>query len=932
MAVKPVLRRAAIVVAALLVAVLVVGGITTVTFIRRPLPNHSGQVTLTGLNADVTVIRDERGVPQIYADDPVDLFMAQGYVNAQDRFFQMDYRRHLTAGRMAELVGDVPTAISADKAIRTMGWRRVAEAEWDLLNPQTRAYLTAYADGVNAYLADRSPSQVALEYTVLGMNVTVEDIEPWDPIDSLAWLKAMAWDLRGSYGQELQRAAVYGRTGSIDMVSALFPEYPIEQNLPILPTAGEIERHREAEQEQAHRQGGGTVAGQASDTATAADAGESVGGPHDAGTRTAGALPGEPAGSTRAHAQQVPFGTSSPWAQRARAAGAPSLSAIESALAALHAVPQPLGSGQGIGSNSWVVSGEHTASGQPILANDPHLAPSAPSIWYQQGLHCRDVGPECPFNVSGFGFAGMPGIIIGHNGQLAWGLTNLSADASDFFLERVYDDGTYLYDGRRLPVQTRTEVIQVAGADPIELTVRSTRHGPLISGAIGPAGAAAQGPVPENAPDAGPGGYEVALAWTALEPGRTMDAVFMMDLAKNPQDIAEVAALFEVPTQNIVYATTDGDIGYQAPGKIPIRNDVPGGPVPSDGTWPRPGWNPAYDWQGFIDTEDLPAAVNPPSGLIVTANQPVQNLTSHPELGTDFDYGYRAQEIRDQLRARITGGHALTVADMNRIQMVEVNPAAQMLVPALQGVADRTVDRQFLRSAVDLLDDWDYVNRKDSAAAAYFSSVWANLLRLTFWDQVPPDQRPEGDSRAIAVIAELLTEENSPWWDDKTTVNVVEQRDEIIHRALVDARAQLTVQLGKDPNQWQWGRLHVLTPEHPVLGGDGVPGVVADYFNLPGVQLGGGPAIVNATGWNAAAWDGGYPDFSVDAVPSMRMVVDLADLDSSTWVNLTGNSGHPASDHYADQYDAWAEGRTYPWPFSREAVEAAAEETMTLVP
>src|SRR5699024_8170009 len=158
-----------------------------------------------------------------------------GYVNAQDRFFQMDYRRHLTSGRMAELVGDVPTAVSADKAIRTMGWRRVAEAEWELLNPQTRAYLEAYADGVNAYLADRSPSEVGLEYTVLGLNFTVDEIQPWDPIDSVAWLKAMAWDLRGSYDQELQRAAVYGRTGSLEMVRTLFPDYPIQQNLPILP-------------------------------------------------------------------------------------------------------------------------------------------------------------------------------------------------------------------------------------------------------------------------------------------------------------------------------------------------------------------------------------------------------------------------------------------------------------------------------------------------------------------------------------------------------------------------------------------------------------------------------------------------------------------------------------------------------------------------
>lgn len=866
---KSIARRALLAVAALLVVVLVVGTVTTFTFVRRPLPTESGDITIPGLSGEVEVIRDEHGIPQIYADDPVDLFMAQGYVNAQDRFFEMDYRRHLTAGRMAELVGNVETAVNADRAIRTMGWRDVAEQEWELLDSDTRAYLTAYADGVNAYLADRAPSETALEYTVLGLNVEVTDIEPWHPVDSLAWLKAMAWDLMGNYGDELTRAAVYGRTGDVAMVEALYPDYPIGENLPILPTTEEIETHER----------------QAS----------------------SGGSPG--------------------------AGGSGTLAAIEDALSALNAIPQQPGAGDGIGSNSWVVSGEHTATGMPMLANDPHLAPSAPGIWYQQGLHCRTVDGDCPFDVAGFGFAGMPGIVIGHNANLAWGLTNLASDASDFFLERIFTDGTYLYDGERLPLTERTEVIEVNGADPIEVTVRSTDHGPLISDAIGVSRAAGDAPLAEDAPAAGPDGYGVALSWTALQPGRTMDAVFRFNTAAGPEDIADAAELFEVPTQNIVYATTEGDIGYQAPGTIPVRDRVSDGPVPSDGTWPRPGWDSAYDWQGFLDFEDLPAEVNPETGIIVAANQPVQNLRRHAELGVDFDYGYRAQEIRDQLEERIEAGTPLTAADMNAIQMVETNPAAEMLVPTLQEVQIDDENAVFVHQAMDLFDDWDYVNSSDSAAAAYFSSVWANVLRLTFWDQVPQAQRPSGNSRTIAVVAELLEDEDSPWWDDRATLNVVEQRDEILAQALVDARAQLTVSLGMEPTDWSWGRLHELTPTHAVLGGEGVPGFVADYVNLPSTELGGGPSIVNATGWSAAEWDeDGYPQFSVNWVPSMRMVVDTADLDASTWVNLTGNSGHPASSHYDDQYQAWADGETFAWPFTRPAVEEAEVETLRLHP
>ncbi|HLS65185.1 MAG TPA: penicillin acylase family protein, partial [Ruania sp.] len=180
---------------------------------------------------------------------------------------------------------------------------------------------------------------------------------------------------------------------------------------------------------------------------------------------------------------------------------------------------------------------------------------------------------------------------------------------------------------------------------------------------------------------------------------------------------------------------------------------------------------------------------------------------------------------------------------------------------------------------------------------------------------------------------ELLEDEDSPWWDDRATLNVVEQRDEILEQALEEARAQLTVTLGKEPTDWRWGRLHQLTPTHAVLGGEGVPALVKDYVNLPSRELGGGSSIVNATGWDASDFDeDGFPNFAVNWVPSMRMVVDLADLDASTWVNLTGNSGHPASSHYGDQYQAWVDGDTYPWPFTRAAVDEAAEDTLSLGP
>jgi penicillin amidase len=837
-----------------------------VVTVRRPLPTWDGAHDVAGLDGEVSVVRDARGVPHVYAETSHDLFLAQGYLHAQDRFFEMDYRRHVTSGRLAELVGDVPEAIEADMVIRTFGWRRVAEEEWHLVSPETRAHLQAYAEGVNAYLESRDPEQLALEYTVLGLRVPLTEPEPWDPVDSLAWLKAMAWDLRGNYDAELERALAYSTLGDAGLVDELFPDYSVAGNEPILTNAD--------------RADGGA------DTSADTDAGERT------GTRIA-----------------PEYGTS--------AVGG----ALGAARRALDAVPVLVGRGEGTGSNSWVVSGEHTVSGAPMLANDPHLTLGAPSTWAQAGLHCETVSDECPFDVAGFGFAGFPGIVIGHNGQLAWGLTNMGADVTDFFIERVRDD-TWLSDRTAEiwePMEVRTETIRVAGGRPIDLEVRSTAHGPIVSGVLDVddvVGAPTQAGTEF-------GEFAVSLGWTALEPGRTADALFAFNTAQDADDVQAAAALFEVPAQNIVFATADGHIGYQAPGRIPVRAEV-SGPVPSDGTWPRPGWDPRYDWQGYVPPEEMPRALDPESGFVVAANQAVLPARSEPFITRDWDYGFRSQRIRTLLGEQMAAGRPFTVADMNRIQNDDWSPFAEVLVPVL---LDVDLDDDYDSAGQELLADWDGRMDAGSPAAAYFAAVWRNLLKDTFWDDLPESMRPSGDDRWLVVMEALLEQPDDPLWDDRSTLNVVESRDEILTQALVSARRDLTVELSKNPEDWSWGTLHTLDLTHSVLGGVRVPSLVRDYVNPAPVPLAGGSAIVNATGWDA-----GSGSFGVNTGASMRMVVDMGDLDASTWVTVTGVSGHPASPHYDDQLTAWATGRTFPLPFSREAVSEAAETTATLVP
>lgn len=869
-------RVTALVSGLVVVVAAVVAVVLVVTLIRRPFPDRAGEVRLPGLKGTVTVLRDDRGVPQIYADNVTDLMRVEGYVHAQDRFFQMDVRRHITAGRLSELVGDDPDAMTADEVVRTLGWRRVAQQELATVSPATRTALEAYSEGVNDYVRGRSPSRLSVSYTILDRAVPLGSIEPWTPVDSLAWLKAMAWDLRTNYDEELARARAVAAVRDVGRVDQLFPAYPYAEHAPILPSVG----------------------------ATAA---------HVAGDRVV-----RPA-RTALVAAETTAATNDPDGLLAALKAAPAQRALAAADAAVAAVPRLLGGGEGIGSNAWVISGRLTASGMPLLANDPHLSPSMPGVWYQVGLHCRQVSSDCPYDVAGYSFAGMPGVVVGHNARVAWGLSNLGPDVTDFYLERITGDYAEL-DGVQKPLRTRQETIAVAGGEPRVITIRETSHGPVLSDVIDSVAEAGR-----SAPSGINGDratYAVSLAWTALQPGHAMDALLQIDVADNFAEFRRAALMLDVPAQNLVYADVDGHIGYQAPGRIPLRGPgSTGSPVPGDGRWPHPGWNSAYDWRGWVPAGTLPWVLDPTQGYIVAANQAVTGASGPVHFTEDWDYGFRSQRISDMISAAASRGHSLTVADMRGIQTDTRSAIAPELVPWLLKM---NVQDKFTRQAVDLLRGWDYSQRADSAAAAYFNVIWATLLDLTFADELPEGQRPDGSDRWIQTVRMLLKTPRDPWWDDRRTPDVVESRDEVLRRAISQARLQLTSTLGKDPKRWKWGKLHQLVLRQTPLGSDASPGPVRALVNDGPRFAPGGSAAVDAFSWDASVGT-----FDVSAAPSMRMVVDLSDLDASRWVNQTGVSGHPWDEHYADQVSAWLAGRDYAWPFTRAAVESSASMRQT---
>ncbi len=492
-------------------------------WLRQSLPQIDGEIAVAGLEAPVSVVRDEWAIPQIEAASLRDAIFAEGFVHAQDRFWQMEFQRRLGAGRLAEILG--AAALPTDRFMRTLGFYRLAEASLQHLNERTRALLEAYALGVNAWLATRN-GPLPPEFLILRHSA----IEPWSPADSLVWLRLMALDLSVNYGEELQRAGLAKRL-SDEQLADIWPDYP------------------------------------------------------DGAPVTLVAL-----------ARALPF--------RALAD-------------ALPPAPPP-----GQGSNAWVVAGSRTASGAPLLANDPHLGLQAPGVWYLVHLQTPEL------ELTGASLPGVPGIVLGHNGSVAWGFTNTGPDTQDLFVERTdpADPGRYLTPDGSQPFATREEVIRVKDGAPVALTVRATRHGPVIS---------------DRLPDQGlfEPGHVVALAWAALaEDDRTMQALLELNRARDWASFVGAAEHVLAPMQNIFYADTAGHIGLIAPGRVPIRRQ-------GDGRWPVPGWSGEYDWQGWIPFAALPRALDPADGLLFNANNRLVPEDYPYLLAADWEPPYRARRL-----------------------------------------------------------------------------------------------------------------------------------------------------------------------------------------------------------------------------------------------------------------------------------------------
>jgi len=786
-------RKALVIGVSVLLALVLIITSLFYALVQKSFTPVDGTVQIKGLEAEVKIYRDPWGVPHIYADTENDLFFAQGYVQAQDRLWQMELHRRMGSGTLSEVIGEA--TLEYDRFFRAVGLRRCAAASYQSLNPAMQGVLQSYCRGVNAFIS-ANKDNLPLEFTILGFKPA-----DWDPVDSLTVSELIAWELGKNWEVELTRGRLVQKLGEKEAGQLLAP-YPQTNPLVIPPE-----------------------------------------------------MMASPLG------KEVATG--------------------------LHQESDCLGS------NNWVVDGQKTVTGKPLLANDPHLSVMMPSIWYETGLH------GAGFEVVGVSLPGCPLINIGRNRDISWGITNLPADTQDLFIEKLNpaNELQYEYEGEWKDLQVIEEPIKVRGRGEAEkLQVRITRHGPLMDNVVK--------------------GLEqpLALQWTGYGNSRLLESVYHLDKAGNWDEFRDALQYWDAPSQNIVYADKDGNIGYQSTGLIPIRKK-------GSGMVPVPGWTGDYDWTGNIPYKSLPSVLNPTTHFIATANNKVVSDNYSYFMTYDWSPPYRAQRITDLLKSK----DKLSVEDFRDIQADIYDIPASIFTPyALQVVPSTAQEKQ----ALEILKKWDFQDRADDPAPAIYNVFYVKLLKNILEDKLGEPlfndylraMGGSGDVHAIFMEG-IMQDKDSAWFDDARTPDR-ESRDDIVKKSLADALAELSGKYGSDPAKWRWGDIHSTWFRH-VLGR--VPGLDAVFSRGPF------PASGSRYTVNVAAFDYSDP-YSVVAVPSYRQIIDWSDPDKSLAMHTTGQSGLAFSPHYSDMVSKWLNVEYHTMLFNRADVEAQKQAMLTLKP
>ena len=851
------MRRFVLRALAVMAALVVIAVIGTYISARRSLPMVDGTTTVPGLSAPVDIVRDADAIPHIFAATKADALFGLGYAHAQDRLWQMEFQRRIGDGRLCEVFG--AAALPQDRFLRTVGFARAAKAAWARTPEWAKQQVNAYVSGVNAFLATHHGTALPLEFSLLRF-----EPEAWSGPDVIVWVKMMAWDLSGNYALELLRYDLV-RTVGADRMAQLMPPYATA-GLSIMPSPG-------ASSESGGSSGSGGLATHAT-------------------YPTYATHPTYPTSPT--YQANPTYPTSSALA-----------SALSDGIPAVRDFLLRGGTTEGLGSNNWVVDGTRTASGKPLLANDPHLSTHVPSTWYLAHVSAPD------FDVIGATLPGAPAVALGRNRFIAWGATNVAADVEDLYREHLDAAGTSVeFQGAMTPVMTVPETIRIRGAPPVQLSVRITRHGPLVSDAINTnnASAAPRPGVLKAAPV-----EPLAFRWTALDDDdSTIGSFLKLNEARNWNEFTEALRSFVVPSQNFVYADVDGHIGYYAPGRIPVR-------AGGDGSRPAEGWTGDAEWTGWVPFGELPHLFDPPTHEIITANNRPAPADYSYHLGLEWPEPYRAQRITDLLQ----GATKLTSGDFARMQADTLSLHAKALVPLF--IAHAQPGGKPDRDAVELLRQWNADASADSPAEAIFEQWFYDLVPTIVGDDLGPLVTKDYRSRfsfATRFLVRTLTDPKAAAWCDDVKSPGVETCDDAVTVALGRAIAELTRRLGGDIGRWRWDAVHPAVFPHSGL----------DSLSALRPLL--SRSVPNGGDWstvNVGPIDVDHP-FEQHSVPGYREIIDLSPANDSRFLTDVGQSGHPLSKHYDDFLPDWRTVKHRKMRMERSDIERGAIGRLRLTP
>ena len=772
--------------------------------VTKSFPVTDGEIKVPGLEKEVTVRRDEFGVPHIFAANDHDLFFTQGYTHAQDRLWQMDVARRAGEGRLSEVFGS--STLKFDKLFRTVGMMRIAEKLELNIHPESRAILQAYSDGVNAFIASHR-GKYPIEFDML--NYAPEE---WKPVHSLLIARLMAWELNISWYVDLVLGDLYKTLGE-EKAREIFPTYP--ENTPVIVP----KEYR---------------AGLLSDDLL-------------------------------------------------------SLIDVDQEFRQAFGV-----TGTHIGSNAWAIGPEKSATGKAMLANDPHLGFSAPSKWYEIHLDGGD------YNVAGVSLAGTPLVVIGHNPHIAWGLTNVMADDADFYLEMTNSAGEYLFRDVWTPLTVVQDTIVVKDSSSVILTVKSSHHGPIIND-VNSVGSVTKDVL-------------VSMRWTGQDVSDELYALLQINKAKNWDEFKSGVAEFTVPGQNFVYADDDGNIGYLAGVRLPIRSA-------QNPTLPMPGWTGQYDWNGFVPFDRLPSLFNPPQHFIATANNKLTDAPFPYHISNLWEPPSRIQRLDELLRKQ----EKLSADDVQGMQRDYYSYFAKEMTPyILRAYDSAAVTDTDVQTALRYFRNWHFQLTKDDVPTALFHVFFTHVLRNIFLNKMGESLFQKYIFIAnipYRTVPTLFRNPASSWFDDPSTERV-ETRDDVIRKSLEEAIQELKTALGAEMKTWQWGLLHTVTFRHPF----GAQPPLGAVFNIGPFPIGGSGTTLNNGEYYLA------DPYKVTLGPSTRQIVDFSNLDDARSIIPTGESGQPMNDHYSDQTPLWLNGEYHVMPIDSVKVASIAKHSLRLIP